>query len=424
MDATYYVNTLEYVASPLANLDSDFLDVTPQQRADLLAFKDNGHQRGIMRGRVEELFLGTGDAYVGFSVPNETPSTYYSFEITDPEAMGAALDLPDGRRLAPTRLFEDGEEAYYLTLSVHEAEDAIEGTRAEWSVYVDDGDGRPHQQVLDLMTEDVGVDPVSIVNLPSDVRHGLAAGVLSTHLASPTISFDASFETADASDEALALDWIESGDNVCYANGVCDKLYYDAETLDVPVHQPREVTVEEFSTPWNEFVSGTPATVFYRDNAQEYAVKRWHNLEVEVEVPEAPGLEGATHTISGRGTLVGRESQVADSAYTYTGDAVVEGERLTFSLDQQVDNALGVTHIYTTGSFDLTTGSGTQTVVDCQGAALMCSDIVAGSEAPYTAQDLDASDPDDITWKVEVEVDLENFGLADSSSTFDATRRG
>ena len=48
---------------------------------------------------------------------------------------------------------------------------------------------------------------------------------------------------------------------------------------------------------------------------------------------------------------------------------------------------------------------------------------VAGSEAPYTAQDLDASDPDDITWKVEVEVDLENFGLADSSSTFDATRR-
>lgn len=111
MDATYYVNTLEYVASPLANLDSDFLDVTPQQRADLLAFKDNGHQRGIMRGRVEELFLGTGDAYVGFRVPNETPSTYYRFEITDPEAMGAALDLPDGRRLAPTRLFEDGEEA-------------------------------------------------------------------------------------------------------------------------------------------------------------------------------------------------------------------------------------------------------------------------------------------------------------------------
>lgn len=377
-----------------------------------------------MRGRVEELFSGTGDAYVGFRVPNETPSTYYNFEITDPEAMAAALDLPDGERLAPTTLFEDGPERYYLTLSVSKVEDAIEGTRAEWSVYVDDGNGRPHQQVLDLMTADVGIDPVSIVNLPSEVRHGLADGVLSTRLSSAAISFDASFETAGTTDEALTLDWIESGDNVCYANGVCDKFYYDAETLDVPVHRAADVTVNQFSTPWNEFVSATPAVVFYRDNAQGYAVKRWHNLEVEVEVPEISGLEGATHTISGSGTLVGRESQVADSDYTYAGDAVVEGDQLTFSLDQRVDNALGISHIYTTGSFDLATGRGTQTVVDCRGAALMCADVVAGSEAPYTAQDLDASDPDAITWKVDVAVDISNFGMADSASTFSATREG
>ena len=424
MDATYYVNTLEYVASPLANLDSEFLDVTPEERADLQAFKDNGHQRGIMRGRVEEVFLGAGDAYVGFRVPNDTPSTYYSFEITDPEAMAAALDLPDGHRLVPTALVEGGPEGQYLTLSVHEAEEALEGTRAEWSVYVDDGSGRPHQRVLELMTEDVGIDPVSIVNLPSGVRHRLADGVVRTRLSSDTIAFDAAFETAGAVDESVTLDWIESGDNVCYANGVCDKFYYDAETLDVPVHRPAEVTIDEFSTPWDEYVGESPDVVFYRDNAQGYAVKRWHNLEVEVEVPEVGGLEGATHTISGTGSLVGRSSQVADSTYTYTGDAVIEGDRLTFSLDQQIDNALGVSHIYTTGRFDLGTGQGTQTVVDCQGAALMCSDIVAGSEAPYTAQDLDASDADAITWKVDIEVDLENFGLADSASTFVATRRG
>lgn len=424
MDATYYVNTLEYVASPLANLDSEYLDVTPEERADLLAFKDNGHQRGIMRGRVEQLFLGTGDAYVGLDVANETPSTYYNFEVTDPEALAAALDLPAGQHLARTTLFENGAERYFLTLKVYEVDDAVEGTRAEWSVYVDDGSGRPHQMVLDLMTEDVGIDPVSIVNLPSDVRHGLADGALSTRLSSPTISFDASFEAATASDEALTLDWIESGDNVCYTNGVCDKFYYDAETLDVPVHRAADVTVNEFSTPWSDFVNATPSIVFYRDNAQGYAVKRWHNLEVEVEVAEIGGLEGATHTITGRGTLVGRESQVADSDYTYTGDAVVEGDQLTFSLDQQVDNALGVSHIYTTGSFDLATGRGTQTVVDCRGAALMCADVVPGSEAPYTAQDLDASDPDAITWKVDVAVDISNFGMADSASTFTATREG
>jgi hypothetical protein len=87
-----------------------------------------------------------------------------------------------------------------------------------------------------------------------------------------------------------------------------------------------------------------------------------------------------------------------------------------------VTNVLGFSHIYTTGSFDLTTGNGTQKVLDCQGPALMCSDIVAGSEAPYTAQDLNASFPDSITWNVNVEVDLTNFGTADSMSTFTATR--
>lgn len=109
----------------------------------------------------------------------------------------------------------------------------------------------------------------------------------------------------------------------------------------------------------------------------------------------------------------------------YTGDAVVEGDQLTFSIDQQVDNALGVGHIYTTGRFDLTTGTGTQTVVDCLGPALLCSDIENGSTSFLTVQELDASDPDVVTWKIEVVLDLGgSFGIADSTSTFVATRAG
>ena len=275
----YYVNTLEYVASPMANLRSDHLDITPEWLAELLGFKNNGHQVGLMRKAVEELFLGESDALVSFRVENETPATYYHFEITDPDALSVALDLPPGHSLARTTLFEGAEEGYYLTLSVSEIEDAIEGTRAEWSVYTDDGSGRPHLMVLDLMTAEVGIDPVSIVNLPSEVRHRLTNGVLSTRLSSATVAFEASFPTAGSSDEELALDWIEAGDTVCHLNGICDTFFYDAETLDVPVHRPAEVTVDMFSTPWNEFVSATPSSVFYRDNAQEYVVKRWHNLD-------------------------------------------------------------------------------------------------------------------------------------------------
>jgi hypothetical protein len=423
-DATYYVNTLEYVASPLANLDSPFLDVTPQERAELKAFKDNGHQRGIMRGEVEKMFLGTDDAYVGIEVPNETPSTQYHFEITDPKGMAKALDLPAGVQLAPTTIVEGGDEGYVLTLSLTEDRDALEGVRAHWATYVDDGSGRPHQQVLDLMSEDVRVDPVSLIGLPDDVRHELHDGTVRTRLSSPGIAFDASFETAGAADEAPTMDWVETGDEVCAANGVCDRYYYDAETLDVPVHRPAKVTVAKLRTPWDAFIDATPALVSYRDNAQGMVVKRWQNLDVEVKVADLAGLDDATHAITGSGTLVGRTSTVADSAYTYTGDAVVEGDELTFTLDQEVDNALGISHIYTKGSFDLTTGKGTQTVVDCRGAALMCSDVVPGSEAPYEAQGLEVSDGGTVTWKIDVAVDLENFGMADSASTFTATKAG
>lgn len=422
-DAVYYVNTLEYVASPMANLDSQLLDVTPEWREELKTFKYNGHQTGLMRGAVDQLFRGQGDALVGFRVGNETPSATYDFEITDPDALEATLDLPDGHHLAPISIFDGDDEAQYLTLSVTERDGAVEGTRAEWSVTVEDEGGRPYRRVLDLVTSDVGIDPASIVGLPSVVHHQLDDGVLSTRLSSPQITFDASFATGGAKDRALSLDWIESGDTVCDASGVCDAYYYDAETLDVAVHQPATVEVGELSTPWDEFIDATPTRAYARDNAQDFAVKRWYDLDVPVEELAVDGLEDATHTISGSGTLVGRSTDIVDSEYTYTGDAVVEDDQLTFSIDQAIDNTLGTAHIYTTGSFDLASGTGTQTVVDCRGPELMCSDIELGSSAPYEAQELDASDPDAIAWKVDLAIDLGgSFGTADSASTYLAAR--
>ena len=139
-DAAYYVNTLEYVASPMANLDSEYLDITPEWRAELLGFKNNGHQWGIMR-RGSSCSSGARPTPRGAPRRNETPSTYYHFEITDPDALEAALGLPAGHSLAPTTLLDGGAEGYYLTLSVFEVEDAIEGMSAEWSVYTDDGTG-------------------------------------------------------------------------------------------------------------------------------------------------------------------------------------------------------------------------------------------------------------------------------------------
>ena len=132
------------------------------------------------------------------------------------------------------------------------------------------------------------VDPVSLMNLPSKVSHDLAGTILSTRLSSLTIEFDASFDTQGSTEESLSLDWIEAGDYVCHINGICDKRFYDGETLDVPVHLPTSVTINTIVTPWNAFIDTTPSAVFYRDNRQEYVVKPWHNLKVVVEEPPPP----------------------------------------------------------------------------------------------------------------------------------------
>lgn len=423
-DAVYYVNDLEYVASPMANLDSDHLDITPERLAELVEFTTNGHQSGLMRTAVEQYFRGVADPFVGITIPNDTPATSYHFEVTDVAGLEAALDLPPRHRLAPTTLFVDGDPAHYLTLTVFDVAGVPEGTRAEWSVYTDDAHGRPPQMmVIDLMTEHVAYDPVSVLALPSDVAHEIEDGRVTTRLSSPTITFDATFETDEVTEHELSLDWIEAGDTVCTRLAVCDRYYYDAETLDVPVKRPLEVTIGAITTPWDEFLGDAPAVVAFRDNAQEYAVKRWFDLDVPVDELPFSGLADATHAVTGSGTLVGRTSDVADSTYTYTGDAIVEDGQVTFALDQEVVNALGVGHIFTTGSFDIATGSGTQTVVDCQGPALLCSDIRNGSTAFYTAAGLDASDLDAVSWEVDAVIDLGgSFGIADSASSFTATR--
>lgn len=421
VDVVYYDNSLEYVVSPLTNLDSDQLDITPEWRDELIGFKTNGHQEGLMRKAVELLFRGQADAMVGFELANETPAAFYHVEIVDPAGFASAIDLPGSMTLAPIELLEDGSPAHYLTLSVFEIDGATEGTRAEWSTYVDLGDGRPKQFVVALQTEHLAIEPELILNLPSVVSHTLDGAALTTAIQGDGLSLVASLDTTVSDQAELTMDWVESGDIVCYRGGVCDALFYDAETLDVPVLVARDAQVT-VTTPWDAHLDPGPAVVFFRPNFQEYAAKRWFNLDVPVDELPFTGIEDSTHAISGEGTLIGRTNSVVDSVYTYTGDARIDDGRLVFAIDQEISNGLGVGNIFTTGSFDLATGTGTQTVVDCLGPALLCSDIVNGSTSIYTAGTLDAGNQDSLTWSVDLTIVLGGaFGVADSESSFAAT---
>ncbi len=426
-DAVYYDNTLEYVASPMANLvDSEHLDITPEWREELIRFTTNGHQEGLMQTAVEQLFTGTGDPFIGREIGNETPAAHYHFEITDPAGLEATLDLPPDHRLAPTTLFVDDTPRHYLTLSIYEFDGGPEGTRAEFGVSTnrsDVDDARPpNRTIIDTLTERATIDPVTIVTRPGIVEHEWDGDAISTRVASSTVAFQATLTTAGATERPLHLDWIEAGDDTCWLNGICDRYYYDAEHLDVPVQLPASVTVEELTTPWDAFIDPAPSAVFFRTNSQQYAVKPWYNLDLAVEPLPFSGVDDPTHTIGGTGTLRGRVNDLVDSDYSYSGDARLDGDVLVFAIDQRIDNAIGTANVYTTGRFDLTTASGTQTVVSCEGSGLLCTGIKSGSTNFYTAQELDPSDLDAISWQVDAAIDLGgSFGVADSASTIVAS---
>ncbi len=431
IDAVYYLNTLEYVGSFWANLDSSHLDLSKNPVGwldELYGFKNmpTNYLR-LMREAVRASFKGRDDTLKNFVVDNTTPAVYYNFQITDPAGMATALNLPDGFTLGQTRFFDASPaEDYYLTLSIYEIAGSVEGARAEWSVYADGSNGRERVMVIDLLSEDAALDPVSMINLPSEVSHDLAGNILSTSLSSMTIAFAASFNTADSTEAALSLDWIEAGDFVCHLNGICDKLFYDAETLDVPVHLLDSVAVTTIETPWNDFIDTTPSSVFYRDNSQEYVAKPWHTLQVYVEDAEqAPICFEGSHTIDGAGTLVGRTSSALDATYAYFGGATLDGNDVEFIIDQLTVNVLGESHIFMSGTFDRTTGMGTQTVLGCSGHVLVCSSVdplVGTPEAttPYEALNLDVSDLDNISWDVAFELTIPSVGTADANSSLTA----
>jgi hypothetical protein len=181
------------------------------------------------------------------------------------------------------------------------------------------------------------------------------------------------------------------------------------------------------ATPWNTYIDTTPSSVFYRDNLQEYVTKPWQNLKVIVADPPPPPIcfEG-THTITGTGTLTGQTNPAVNSTYTYYGGGSLDGNYLNFYVDNQTVNVLGTTHMLFSVSFDYTTGDGIQEVLSCTGSALMCAEVnpligTPDAISDYPVSNVDYSDLDNITWDVNMVLEIPGLGLADSESSLAAT---
>lgn len=273
-----YLNPLEIVISPWWNLDADYLDVTDDYRQELVDFKDTFYPMTVS-GIAADAMNGEGDALSSFVVPNDVPTAYYHFPITDVAGLENALGLEAGQ-LLPISLLPGAEAQPVLTLRVYQVEGSLEGMRAEWLAYVDRGQGRAQFLALEVLSERAAVDPLTLLSLPDSVVHAVEGDSLNTRLAAPGLRFEAAFAAAAGDAQLPAMDWLEAGDYLCRVDGTCSKLFYDGNTLDEPVTvvDGADVELSGMTTPWDAFIASQPVSVFVRSNAQQYAWNPWRNL--------------------------------------------------------------------------------------------------------------------------------------------------
>lgn len=144
----------------------------------------------------------------------------------------------------------------------------------------------------------------------------------------------------------------------------------------------------------------------------------------------AAQASAATHTISGTGSLLATASNTnsfVNSTYVYIGEGDLSGNAFSFTLEQQVSNLFGVNtaQIYTAGTFDITTGVGSQEIIGCTGNANVCGGIdpVVGTPSaftPYSAVNI--ANGATLDWDtITMGQTVPNFGLFDSISNLSAS---
>jgi len=278
--AFVYTTELDIVVSPWWNLDANHLDVTPEHLTELNEFK-NGFYPRLIGDQARKSLRGEGAVLTTFEIENTTPSAFVHFAVLDPKALEARLGLPSGHKLAALRLLEDdAQPAHYVTLRIYQMPGELEGVRADWYAYTDDGSLHPHRMVIGAESSEVRIDPIALLAMPSSVEHALAGSKLTARVVSENLRVSLALELGGTSDALPSRDWVEATDRMCFLNGVCDKLYYDGATLTDPlVRVPVEsISLSELATPWDGLIADVPTSAFVRRAAQRFAGNPWHNV--------------------------------------------------------------------------------------------------------------------------------------------------
>lgn len=242
----------------------------------------------------EAVGVGANPPWLNFLVDTGPNSIFINFEFADETRRRAfeARELPAGFRLAPLRILEGEEPAYFLVLNIYQASGGlVGGARAEWSVFVEDPQtGTPRFLVVQAAAQSISADPVNLLTFPEPVSHMLEGGEVRSYVGEAvpgggeTLYFRSAFPWPQTQPElrGFAREFVSANDFIFWGNGVADRGVFNGTVYarEAELIAPGTLRIEDRSR-WAEYIRAAPRHSLIYRNALEIVVSPWWNLEAD-----------------------------------------------------------------------------------------------------------------------------------------------
>ncbi|MBL8097607.1 MAG: hypothetical protein JNK81_00385 [Anaerolineales bacterium] len=229
-----------------------------------------------------KIAFGKDQPLVQFTVENDPPSIYWVYRIKSSEVdtLLQKLGISSSFSISPIKCLGTDEPSYFLALNAYRVSGLVKGVRAEWSIFVKDSSNTPRYMIVDARSSVGSMDPVDIITKSSTVIHKREGNVIHTQIGEgedafvSTITLPENLQSVHSSAE-----WVSANDYIYWMNGVCDRTFYNAGLADTKqsLINNKDVVIKD-GTFWAQFVEPEPVYVLKLNNAIEFVVSPWHNV--------------------------------------------------------------------------------------------------------------------------------------------------
>jgi hypothetical protein len=227
--------------------------------------------------------IGKDQPLVQFKVEMDPPSVYWVYRVkaSEIDRLIQTLRIPPNLTLTPVRCLDTDEPSYYLALNAYRVSGLVNGIRAEWSVFVRDATDTPRYMIVDARSSNTSMDPVSIITKKSTVVHQRDGNVIRTRVGDGATAFTSTITLPEQLPAVhSSAEWVTANDYIYWGNGVCDRTFYNAGLANTKVSLLGSANAAiKDGTFWAQFVEPDPVHILILNNAIEFVVSPWENVE-------------------------------------------------------------------------------------------------------------------------------------------------